>query len=91
MRPPPPPPSDIIGLSGLAFLAGSPTDFERFLGVSGLAAEDLRARAGEPQVLAGVLDFLLGSDLLLLAFCEAESLDPRDVHRAAADLSGRQP
>ena len=83
-----PPDADIIALKGLAFLAGSQADLEQFLAISGLRPDDIRARAGDPHFLAGVLDFFLSGEALLLAFCEAETLDPREVHRASAILSG---
>jgi Protein of unknown function (DUF3572) len=81
------PDPEILALRGVAFLAGLPSDLEQFLALSGLTAEDMRLIAGDPEFLAGLLDFLLGTDSLLLAFCDAESLEPGDVHLARAKLS----
>jgi hypothetical protein len=65
-----------------------PDDIGRFLNVTGVAADELRARAGEPEFLAAVMDFLLGDDKLLMGFCDAEGLDPKDVHVARRALPG---
>jgi len=60
----------------------------RFLALSGLELADLRRRAGDPELLAGVLDFLLADDARLAAFCDTESLDSRQVHAARLALPG---
>lgn len=77
-----------IGIKAITFLAGNEDDLLRFVGQSGLDPADLRARAGEPDVLAAVLEYLLSGDALLVAFCDAEGLKPADVHRAHHQLCG---
>jgi Protein of unknown function (DUF3572) len=77
-----------LGLKALAFLAGAQEDLQRFMAVSGADAATLRARADEPEFLAAVLDYLLANETLLVDFCTAESLEPREVHLAAARLGG---
>src|ERR1051325_8699700 len=74
--------AETIALKALAFLAESPDSLATFMAASGLTAEMLKARAGEPEFLGAVLDFLLSQEELLVAFCEAESLEPRFVHTA---------
>jgi hypothetical protein len=81
-------PAETIGLKALAFLAGAPEDMDRFMYLSGLDVADLRARASEPEFLAAVLDFLLGHEALLTAFCNVESLEARVVHIASHELAG---
>ncbi len=80
--------AEIIGLKALAFLAGSPETLDRFLTLSGTDTESFRQRAGEPECLAAVLEFLLTNEALLAHFCEDEDIDPRVVHLAAARLGG---
>lgn len=80
--------AETLGLKGLTFLAAAPEDFRRFLDVSGIDVPTVRLRAAERDFLAGVLDFLLTQEGLLSAFCEAQSIQPREVHIAARDLSG---
>jgi hypothetical protein len=80
--------AETIALNGLAYLAATQGDIERFLNISGVEAGALRARAGEPEFLAAVMDFLLADDKLLTGFCDAEGLDPKDIHRARRALPG---
>jgi hypothetical protein len=77
-----------LGLKALAFLATAAEDLQRFIVISGADAATLRERAGEPDFLAAVLDYLLANEPLLLEFCKTESLEPRDLHLAAARLGG---
>ncbi len=80
--------AEAIGIKGLAFLAGSEDELSRFLSLSGLDIGDIRDRAGDPGLLAAVLDHLLSADALLTAFCEAEDLTPKQVHLASHQLGG---
>ncbi|HTQ12642.1 MAG TPA: DUF3572 domain-containing protein [Rhizomicrobium sp.] len=80
--------SETIGIRAIAFLAGREDDLMRFVTLSGLDPADLRARAGEPEVLAAVLQHLLMDDGVLTAFCAAEGLEPKAVHLAQHKLAG---
>jgi hypothetical protein len=80
--------AETLGLKGLTWLAGEPDALLRFLAVSGLELDDLKARAGDPELLAAILDFLLAEDALLMSFCNAEALDPKRIHQARALLPG---
>ena len=80
--------AETMALDGLAFLAGRPDDLERFLRNSGLDASGLRRRAGDPDVLRGVVEFLLSDDALVTAFCEEQDVDPRALHQANHLLGG---
>jgi hypothetical protein len=79
---------ETIGLKALAFLAAAAEDLQRFMAISGADVASLRGRAAEPAFLAAILDYLLANETLLVDFCKAESLEPRDVHLAAAKLGG---
>lgn len=79
--------AETIALQGLAYLAGQPEEMERFLRLSGLEVEDLRARAGDNELLAAVVGFLLGQDSLTTGFCESAELDPRILHAVQHVLS----
>lgn len=78
--------AEIVALEGLGWLAGEPDSIQKFLNLSGIDAADLRQAAGEPGTGVAVLDFLLGQDELLMKFCEAAELEPRQVHAARAAL-----
>lgn len=80
--------AETLGLKALAFLAAARDDFQRFFQLAGLDVETVRKHAGEPEFLAGVLDFLLGHESLLTAFCADESIDPHQVHLARHELAG---
>ena len=80
--------AETFALKALAFLAADEDVLVRFLNQSGLELGDLRERAGEPELLAGVLDFILGDDALLTAFAGGEGVDPKFVHAARRALPG---
>jgi hypothetical protein len=79
---------EVVGLAALGFLAGEPDRLARFLGLSGMGLEDLRARAGEPALLGAVLDHVLADESLLFLFAEAEALHPSEVGVARQKLPG---
>ena len=79
---------EVIALQALGFLAGEPVRLERFLALTGIDVETLRRRAGEPELLAGVLDHVLGDESLLFLFCEAAGLDPAAPRAARRGLPG---
>ncbi|HWA92361.1 MAG TPA: DUF3572 domain-containing protein [Rhizomicrobium sp.] len=77
-----------LALNGLAFLAGSGPDMDRFLDLSGSDRDSLRARADEPDFLVSILDFLLSNEELLIRFCDDFEVDVRAVHIARHVLAG---
>ncbi|MFZ2468690.1 MAG: DUF3572 domain-containing protein [Parvibaculum sedimenti] len=68
--------AEIIAIQALGHIAGDDELLFAFFDITGLAPDDLRARAGEPEILGGVLDFLLMDEARLLAFCDAVDLRP---------------
>lgn len=77
-----------LAISALAFLAGNPEALGRFLSLTGIGPADLRAAAREPGFLAGVLEFFLADESLLLAFVEEAQIRPTMVAAARHVLSG---
>jgi hypothetical protein len=65
-----------IGLRALAWTLGENDRAERMLAVTGLDANDLRARAGEPALLAAVLSFLEAYEPDLIACADDLELQP---------------
>ena len=61
----------IVALQALAYLVGDEDTLQRFMDLSGMDGADLRARADDPAMLAGVLDFFLGNEAQLLEMCAA--------------------
>ena len=69
----------------LVFLSGREEDLQRFFALSGVDPDDLRARIFDDAFQAGVFDYVLGNEPLLLAFCEENGHLPNDVVRLAQD------
>lgn len=78
--------AEAIAAQGLAFLAQEPAQLSRFLSLTGLAPAEIRARAGAPEFLAAVLEYLLGDESLLLVFAERASVAPETIAPALALL-----
>ena len=57
-------------------------------GAGGAGPADVRARAGEPEFLGFVLDFLLTEEAALVAFARAENIRPEAPMLARAALPG---
>lgn len=80
-----------LAIRALAFLASDDDALGRFLGTTGMDPAELRAGADDPVVLAGVLDFLLSEEPLLLQFCAEARLRPEEPQRARVQLPGFMP
>jgi hypothetical protein len=80
-----------VGQDALIWLAGQPEALGALLAASGLAPADVRARAGDPEFLGFVLDFVLGSDATVLEFARATGLAADAPARARAALGGVAP
>jgi hypothetical protein len=80
--------AEALAIAALSFLAEDPEKLGVFLALSGIGPESLRAAAGEPHFLAGVLDHVASNEKLLLDFAEHQGIDPFDVTRARHSLGG---
>jgi hypothetical protein len=78
-----------LAIAALTFLAGETERLERFLALTGLGPQSLRAAAREPSFLLGVLDHVASDESLLLAFANENGIDPQDVGRARDALAER--
>ncbi len=70
------------------FLAAEPERLGRFLAVTGIGPEAIRAAAAEPNFLAGVVEHVIGDERLLLEFAAHAQINPAEVARASAALGG---
>ena len=77
-----------IGVEALLWLAGQPQILGRLLAASGLAPEELRVRAGDPEMLGFMLEILLQDEPSVLAFTAEVGLPPDAVLQARAALPG---
>ncbi|SIR16665.1 Protein of unknown function [Rhizobium sp. RU35A] len=60
----------------------------RFLSLSGVQVEQLRGAIGDPGFLAGMIDFVMGHEPTLMAFCAARDWKPEAVVAAWHHYSG---
>jgi len=80
--------AELIGLKVLGWLASDEDIFPVFLGASGIAANELKERAGEVEILCAVLDFVTMDDEWVQACARATGIDPHDPMRARQALPG---
>ncbi len=77
-----------IALQGLAFLASDDDRVSRFLTLTGMSPDDMRASASETQTQAAVLEYLLADESLLLVFAAEVGVPPEQIAPAYMLLAG---
>ncbi|MFO1190305.1 MAG: DUF3572 domain-containing protein [Alphaproteobacteria bacterium] len=85
--------AQIVALEVLRFLASDGDRLGRFLAWTGEGPQTLKTRAGDPEFLAGVFDYLLAHESLLIEFAETIEADPASIaplrrHLPAPDSLG---
>lgn len=75
-----------LALGALAWTLGDSARASRLLGVTGLEPGELRARAGEPALLAACLGFLEAHEPDLIACADALDVRPAQLVAARAAL-----
>ena len=80
--------AEMLAIQALTFIAGDRERLGRFLAATGIGPEQIRAAAGHPAFLAGVLDHLAGDERLLAAFAAAAGVEPAVIGKARAALGG---
>src|ERR1700681_3508973 len=78
-----------LAVAALGFLAGEHERLERFLALTGLGPQSLRAAAREPSFLLGGLDHDEDDENLLLGIANENGIDSEDVGRARDALAHR--
>jgi hypothetical protein len=73
-------------LSALAWTLSDTARAERLLALTGLDAGELRARAGDPALLAATIGFLAGHEADLLACADALGVAPGALVAAQQEL-----
>jgi hypothetical protein len=77
----------MLALAALGWLLGEPARAQRYLDLTGLDPDALRASLNDPAVLASALDFLANHEPDLLSAAEALAVTPEDLIQAAKELS----
>jgi len=78
--------AEALAIQAFSFIAADSDRLGRFLAASGLGPAGIRAAAGEPMFLAGVLDHVAGDEPLLLSFAAETGTAPKDIIAACAAL-----
>lgn len=79
-----------IATEALLQLSQDPEQIGRFLAFSGIGPQMIREAAEEPGFLAGVLEFYMMDETLLLAFCENARIRPTMIAAARYALAGAE-
>jgi hypothetical protein len=77
-----------LALKALQFLLNDQDRAGAFLAQTGLSPGDLRRNAADPAFLAGVMDYLLTQEELVVSFAADENLDPGRVMAIRRALPG---
>jgi Protein of unknown function (DUF3572) len=80
--------AEALAIQALTFIAGDGERLGRFLAVTGIGPAEIRAAAGEPGFLAGVLEYMASDESLIGAFADETGIDPADLSKARAALAG---
>jgi len=80
--------AETLALKALAWLVGNEDLLDVFLGATGTSESDLRTRAGDPEFLGSVLDFLMMDDAWVVGFCDAATEPYTRPMEARAALPG---
>lgn len=66
--------AEVIAIQALGWLSEQDDLLMTFLGATGSGLDDVRDRAGDPEFLASVMDFILMNDDWIRGFCDERSL-----------------
>ncbi len=80
-----------IASLALGFLCEAEETFSPLVFESGLNPRDLTSGSDDPEVLGGVLDYLLQREEVLMDFCENANIEPERVYAARELLPGGMP
>jgi len=75
-----------LALGALTFVLSDPIRTDRFLALTGLTGDTLRARINEPSVLCAVLEFLANHEADLVAAASALDIPPATLAAAWESL-----
>lgn len=80
--------AETLALEALTFIASDERRMGALLAQAGWTVPELRAGLGDPHVLAGILDFVLSDERLVVGFCEISGCTPETPMRARRALPG---
>jgi len=74
--------AEMLAIQALGFIAEEPERLGRFLDMTGIPVEYIRAAAKQRGFLAGVLEHMLDDENLLIAFADSSGIDPAEIASA---------
>jgi hypothetical protein len=74
--------AEVIALKALNYILADENLQQGFLATSGVSPDEFKDLISDPEFLGGVLDFLLGNEEQLIAFCEANEIEPTEPAKA---------
>jgi Protein of unknown function (DUF3572) len=80
------PDAEALAVDALTYLAGDTEALGRFLSLSGIGPANLRSAAADPGFLAGVIDFFLSNEALLLGYARHAGVPPERIGEARRAL-----
>lgn len=80
--------AEITALKALTYLAGDEKRLEWMILETGIDPRHLATSADTAEILAGILDFLLHHEDILIDFCDHENIDALTPARARKALPG---
>jgi len=80
---------ETLALAALGWIVGDAARAQRLLALTGLSPGELRARAGEPALLAAAITFLEGHEPDLVACAAALDVTPAALVDARRALENR--
>lgn len=68
-----------LAIDALSFIAAEPGVLGQFAAVTGHTPATMRAEISSPEFLAGILDFLMSDESLLLVFASHQGITPPEI------------
>lgn len=76
-----------VALTAFSFLTSDEERLSRFLAVSGLRPDTIRSAASSPGFFAGILDYVVSDEPLLMALARELNTKPEHIMQAHWTLS----
>lgn len=76
-----------LAIDALSFIAAEPGLLAQFAAVTGHTPATMRAEIASPEFLAGILDFLMSDESLLLVFASHQGIAPPEIMAARQALA----
>jgi hypothetical protein len=76
-----------VAVGAFSFITGDDERLGRFLAVSGLGPDTIRSAAASPGFFAGILDYVVSDEPLLISLAKELNMKPEHIMQAHWTLS----